>query len=133
MEIWSAISKRVRHWTNFRIALYWSFTAFSINLLAVSFYFWAGDVVSGGLGATWRDAGPDNWFLGHVSDILKYFLPDFFNNIIDQIILNRPIWGGGLIAVIVVYYALREAFRLWSANACEKARRFILAHMGRLD
>ena len=49
MNNWSKISQNVKKWTNFRIVLYWSFMGLSLLLLAISFYFWVGDVESAGV------------------------------------------------------------------------------------
>ena len=98
----------------------------TIALLLVSLYFWAGELEYGGLGEAWRKAGWINWSLGHLADILHYFLPDFFQNIINYGILKQPWWGAGFFGTVVLYYVLRSRFRRWSDAACEKARYWVM-------
>ena len=95
MTDWATIRNTIHHITNFRIFLYGAFMVTNLALLAVSFYFWASELEYGGFGESWREASSINWFLGHVADVLHYFLPDFFSNFITYSILIQPYWGGG--------------------------------------
>ena len=94
--------------------------------VAVSFYFWVGDEAKCGVGEC-----STSWLIVQVADILRYFLPDFFSNIITFGVLKQPWWAGGLLVVVIVYYVVRQRFRRMSVQACDRARVLVLERAAR--
>jgi uncharacterized protein (DUF2235 family) len=123
---WTKIRSKIDGITGLRIGMYWAFLATTVALLAVSFSFWIGWLDPCGFENAWRAPDWVVWVLGHVADVLQYFLPDFFNNIITFGILEQPWWGGGLFGLIGLYYWLRCKLRCKSNKACETARGLVL-------
>lgn len=124
---WQAIRNEIDRATGSRITLYWFFLLTSLVLVGVSFRLWIGDLdFSVELGKPWREASTANWALGHVADVLRYVLPEFFENAVNYAVLREPAWGGGVVATLVVYYGVRTRFKRWSDRICETARIFVL-------
>lgn len=125
-SVWRKTRARIDGLVSCRRALYWWFLALSLFVVCVAFILWNSEIEYAGLGQAWRDASTQNWALGHVADVLHYFLPDFFNNIVTFGVLKQPAWGLGLLLLLAVSYVLRHWLRKRSDEACDDARKLVL-------
>jgi hypothetical protein len=114
-KIWRQVAKRK--------VLYRFLAESTLLLVVVAGYFWNG--------CPGRDAcppGPSSadtvWV--HMADVLKYFLPTFFDDFITFIV---PYWLAIVAAYFIVLRVLRNRWRKTTQAACETARRAFLAQV----
>lgn len=123
---WKPLRTKIDASIGSRITLYWIFLLTTIALVATSLVFWVSETQYPNPTDAWRDASWMNWFLAHVTDMLRYVLPDVFNNIVNYGFLAQPAWGAGFVGVAAVYWVLRAQFRKLSDRVLETARVFVL-------
>ena len=73
-----------------------------------------------------------NGFLGHVSDILGYFLPKIFENAINFGVINYPGLFGGLVIFVILLIVVRGKIRNKMDDAQEEMRKIVLKEWEKL-
>lgn len=120
------IRKCINRLKNYRIILYWIFLLSVLALVAVSGFLWWKPPLEWGNLELWKQASGINGFLGHVADILRYVLPDFFEGAITYAVIQHPWWFGSIFIWSGILYLLRFKLKTNMEGFQEDARIFIL-------
>ncbi len=115
-EHWQLFHKRITSWISFRKWLYGILLELTLVVAGVSYYFWSRNEQTDLTAATSND----------VADVLYYFTPKFFDQLIHRTIVVDQEWSIGALIVFSIFIALRMwAFRKTTRYA-ERLRKLII-------
>lgn len=114
-EIWK--------WIAWRKRLYRVFIESAMLLLVSAVYFW---IYSPLPECVSDQTCVRNWFTGHVADIMYYFLPKFFDGFTTYFAIMHPYYLVAIVAYFAMLRYLRNRWRRYTHNACERARQSLL-------
>ena len=126
---WDAHRSKVDKWVSKRKGLHGLFIEFDIIAAFFALWFWIyppypplqwGNATSG------DSVGWSSWLMGHIADILNYFLPVFFEGLVTVVVLKCPILFWVIVLFLLVLWCLRVILLDRNVRACEAARSTIL-------
>ena len=123
---WETLGLQLQTWTTWRSYLYGAFLDLFLALLGIALWLWISppkiSVVA---------TGQSGWGMGilnHVADVLKYFLPKMFENLINLAVVEQPLYLGIATLIVLVMFILRWWARKNYREVCEARRGILLSH-----
>ena len=124
---WDRLQQRIQKWTEWRSYLYGAFLDVSLALVGIALWLWVWPPL-----AVKAVTGDPSWWqmgLNHLADVLKYFLPVMFDNLINLTIVQQPLYLATAILVVVVLFMARWWFRRKYHEVCYAMRPIILSEL----
>ncbi|MEN8133948.1 MAG: DUF2235 domain-containing protein [Thermodesulfobacteriota bacterium] len=113
---WAADKKIVGWWVLLRKWLYGIMLEATLAVIITALCLWK-----------WGTASADGtWLTGHLADILKYFLPVMFDNLINVIVLKQPLIFVAAIVLVVFYIRFRNWARHRTVLVAERLRKIVM-------
>jgi type VI secretion system (T6SS) phospholipase Tle1-like effector len=122
---WEALQKQLDTWTMARSWLYGIFLDVSLFAVGAAIWLWKWPPLSlGSVEIVREGAGAA---LHHLADILKYFLPVMFDNLINLAVVHQPLYLGGALMVMITLFIIRWWVRKKYHEVCYALRVILLA------
>jgi hypothetical protein len=122
---WEGLQKQLGTWTMARSWLYGIFLDVSLFAVGAAFWLWIWPLSN--LQSVEIDREGVGAALHHLADILKYFLPVMFDNLITLSVVHQPLYLGGALLVMVSLFILRWWVRKKYHEVCYALRTILLA------
>ncbi len=113
---WARTRQLIDKWVLYRKRLYGLMLSTVLTIVSFALYFWV--------------TPPDRWgrsgLFGHLADILDYITPQFFEGLIEIIVVQRPYLFIGAVILLVFYVLVRRILYRKTVDACETLRHYII-------
>ncbi len=123
---WEELGKQLQTWTSLRSYLYGAFLDLFLALVGIALWLWI-SLPKGSPSGT----APAGWGMGiliHIADVLKYFLPKMFENLINLAVVEQPLYLGGASLIVLGMFILRGWVRKNYREVCEDLRGMLLSN-----
>ena len=112
---WSEYRRNVDWWVTARKMLYAVQVELTLVAVVVAGYFWI-----------WpRTAADVNVVTRFLADSIHYVTPKMFEGLIDVIVAQEPMIGGGVAAFLYAYWRIRSNFAKKTKRAAEDLRKLV--------
>jgi hypothetical protein len=113
---WAKNKKAVGWWILLRKWLYGIMLEATLAVIITALCLWK-----------WAPASADGmWLTKHLADILKYFLPLMFDNLINVVVLKQPWFFGSAIVLVLFYIKFRNWARHRTVLVAERLRKIVM-------
>jgi hypothetical protein len=113
---WAAEQKKVGKWIFRRKSLYGTMLESTLVVIGLAIFFWINppEPVQG------------SGLMGHIADILNYFLPEMFEGLITVAVLQYSWIFWTAILFLVIYVMVRNRARHQTVRVAERLRRLVM-------
>ncbi len=125
-KTWNGHRSEVDKWVSRRKGLHGLFIEFAIFVALFALWFWIYPPLQWGNAASGDSVGCISWLMGHLADILNYFLPVFFEGLVTVVVLQYPALFWVITLFLLVLWGLRVTLLDKNVRACEATRSTIL-------
>ena len=118
--------KAIKKWVFRREWLYGLFLEFTLIVVGAAICLW---IKSPGKVKISPREGPLGIFdtvLGHIAEVLTYILPRMFESLVNLAVIQKPIYFGVAMAILVSFWGSKRFFRHKNVQSCELARETLL-------
>ena len=127
---WDSISNKVKRWTLRRKRFYGWFLELALVIVVAAGYYWIWPPLEWGndelrRSQSWPEGFPD-WLMGHISDILIYALPDYFNGLNTVAIVRHPWIFWATVLGLLVLLQVRNSLHTKTHESCEEMRQLVV-------
>jgi hypothetical protein len=113
---WAVEQKKVGKWIFRRKSLYGTMLESTLVVIGLAIFFWINppEPVQG------------SGLMGHIADILNYFLPEMFEGLVTVAVLQYPWIFWTAIIFLVIYVLVRNRARHQTVRVAERLRRLVM-------
>jgi hypothetical protein len=113
---WAKIREEVNLWVSRRKKLYAILVTFLLAVIYATF-----QLKDASIPCSIRDG-----FWGAIANLFDFFLPDFFDGLLDFAVYQHPYFFIGAAILVSIYWWVRRRWQLKTVDACERLRHLVI-------